>query len=187
MLLKKLPSNVTKNGIIVVPSLSQPAAEGKFHISIHSDTPLIYKELSQKYNQTLSGSWVEHQAGGCHLHPKYTQENPKFKLSVFNNANFTITLRRPHQMWVKEIAKDSVGSMIGFYISSNKDFNPSGFNSSVDFVPMDEVSTEPNFALTQSEEAYYIMPTTFEPNKFGPFFLTVSSESQFLLVKNKTH
>lgn len=199
MLLKKLPNDTIKKGIIVIPSLSLPGYEGKYRILIHSDTPMDIAELSPKYNQTLAGAWVEHQAGGSHLHPKYNQENPKFKLTLFNTAQVTITLRRPHKAWTKEIAKDSVGCMIGFYVSTDKDFEKGTATTNIhyegriwdqtDFVPMDEVSTPYNFMLeaNSENEAYYIMPTTFEPNKLGPFFVTVSSESQFILVKHRSH
>lgn len=73
-------------------------------------------ELSPKNNQTIAGSWIEKMsgknmklnAGGCHLHPNSKTENPIYKLVLYNSANVAITLRRPVQLWRKNIAADCV-------------------------------------------------------------------------------
>ena len=48
------------------------------------------------------------------------------------------------------------------------------------FVPWNEVSEE--LQLEGIPEGYVIMPTTYEPNKFGPFIISVSTDVEFTLV-----
>jgi hypothetical protein len=46
-------------------------------------------------------------------------------------------------------------------------------------VPWNEISEE--LPLEGVPEGYIIMPTTYEPEKFGPFILSVATDSEFTL------
>lgn len=47
------------------------------------------------------------------------------------------------------------------------------------FVPWNEISEE--LHLEGVPEGYIIMPTTYEPGKYGPFIISVSTDSEFTL------
>lgn len=46
---------------------------------------------------------------------------------------------------------------------------------------MHSVSTPPGFALEATDGSYVIMPATYAPNKKGRFFLSVTSDVDFVL------
>ena len=51
------------------------------------------------------------------------------------------------------------------------------------YMPVHKISTPPNFMLQPLNEGdvYTILPTTFEPDKHGPFFITVKADCDFRL------
>ena len=125
--------------------------------------------------------------------------NPKYKLTFANataRAKVNITLTRPEADWKM---RDMVGSMMGFYLSRGaapSTPNPGNQSPSSDgaaifhegkpwnespFVPMHSVSTPPGFALEATDGSYVIMPATYAPNKKGRFFLSVTSDVDFVL------
>jgi hypothetical protein len=113
-----------------------------------------------------------------------------------------ITLTRSGNVWKHLCRHDAVGSMIGYYIyhvvRADHSNGPSSGNGGQEqirqiyessFVPTDELSTSDDFTLdylTNPNEAYLIMPTTFAEGKQGSFVLTVSSDSDFTLNKEQT-
>jgi hypothetical protein len=72
--------------------------------------------------------------------------------------------------------------MIGFYVYPASQ-NPTKDNlvnkTSQKFVPWNEVSEE--LTLEALPEGYILMPTTYEPGKFGPFIISVATEAEFSL------
>jgi len=151
------------------------------------------RELEENKNIVLSGKWdsadKDKPTGGCHLNDKEYMEdenkctwssNPQFllKLSTKGEMLVRITLSRPERdkQWKEQIGKDLVGCMIGFYVSKENLIN----KATQKFVPWNEVSEE--LQLEGITEGHVIMPTTNEPNKFGPFIIAVSTDVEFTLV-----
>ena len=48
------------------------------------------------------------------------------------------------------------------------------------FVPWNEIAEE--LTLEGNPEGYIVMPTTYEPGKYGPFIISVSTDVDFSLV-----
>ncbi|KAH8049857.1 calcium-dependent cysteine-type endopeptidase [Aureococcus anophagefferens] len=154
--------------------------------------------VSESKSKTVVGEWVDSNSGGSHLQPSW-KTNPKYKLTFANataRAKVNITLTRPEADWKM---RDMVGSMMGFYLSRGaapSTPNPGNQSPSSDgaaifhegkpwnespFVPMHSVSTPPGFALEATDGSYVIMPATYAPNKKGRFFLSVTSDVDFVL------
>ena len=100
---------------------------------------------------------------------------------------------------MRQCRKDSIGAMLGFYLLVRRGgqlTRESREQSEVQhegrpwtessFVPMHTVSTPPGFYLDPLPpgEAYVIVPATFEPNKLGPFMVSVETDVEFLLAKD---
>ena len=151
--------------------------------------------MADSRNVVLASAWEKRSAGGCHLYDKEFEQkpdaftwhqNPKFLLKLVTNepTAVKITLSRPEKAWKKQIGMSLVGSMIGFYVyEANK--VPTKDNvinrNSLQFVPWCQYYEE--FMLDGNPEGYCIMPTTYEPNKQGPFNLSVSTDVDFTLVQ----
>ena len=141
----------------------------------------------------LASSWEKRTAGGCHLYDKEYESkaehttwmnNPKFllKLETREPTAVKITLSRPEKAWKKQIGMALVGSMIGFYVYP-ANIQPTKDNvlnkDSLKFVPWCQYYEE--FMLEGIPDGYIIMPTTYEPNKLGPFNISVSTDVDFTL------
>jgi hypothetical protein len=186
----------TQGPFIIIPSISRDDIAADFTLNIFSSQPVEIKKLEDSKNAVISGKWAEKSAGGCHLYDKEFEQkvdkftwlnNPKFhmKLTLPPGEQFTkvkVTLTRPENAWKKQIGMSLVGCMIGFYVYPANE-NPSKQTlmneSSQKFVPWNEISEELN--LLGSPEGYIIMPTTYEPGKFGPFIISVSTDVEFTL------
>ena len=75
-----------------------------------------------------------------------------------------------------------VGCMIGFYVyPANEEPNKEVIvnREGTKFVPWNEVSED--VALNGNPDGYYIMPSTYEPGKQGPFILSLSTDVEFQL------
>ena len=149
--------------------------------------------LEDTRNSVASGRWTEKSAGGCHLYDKAFEQkadkftwtsNPKFhlKLETQQQTKVKITLSRPEKVWKKQIGMNLVGCMIGFYVypaqiepSKEQVLNREG----IKFVPWNEISEE--VILDGSPEGYMIMCSTYEPQKLGPFILSLSTDVDFVL------
>eukprot|EP01038_Epipyxis_sp_PR26KG_P006934 gene6934-9488_t len=191
----KLPRAWMPNGIIVVPSLNEKAVKGQYELEVFSSERVLVNQLPETFSRTLAGDWTEQTAGGCHLSSMW-KKNPKFILKFhypvgnMEPSRIRITLARHGISWRNMCKKDTVGCMIGFYIfvnnPSNNDELPSPIFESV-FSPDQECSTEPSFALEQlnHNESYTIMPCTFGEGKVGSFVLSILSEFEFTINKEK--
>ena len=127
---------------------------------------------------------------GSHLNPQW-KKNPKFSLYVRNTsktapARIRITLSRSGSAWRAQCKRDTVGCMIGFYIFVSRGGELQQYYEST-FVPSDELSTDPSFALERldADSDYIIMPCTHAEGKLGAFVLSIISEYEFTLRKEK--
>ena len=77
--------------------------------------------------------------------------------------------------------------MIGFYIFVNHGGELRPYYEST-FVPDAEISTDPSFMLPvlSHGETYTIMPTTFGEGKVGSFVISILSEYEFAITKDKS-
>jgi hypothetical protein len=150
--------------------------------------------LEDSRNAVLSGKWTEKSAGGCHLNDKAFEQksdkftwsqNPKFHLKLEANGlvRVKVTLQRPEKVWKKQIGMNLVGCMIGFYIyAANTELNKDSIinREGTKFVPWNEISEE--LMLDGNPDGYMIMCCTYEPQKIGPFILSLSTDVDFTLV-----
>lgn len=76
-----------------------------------------------------------------------------------------------------------VGCMIGFYVyAANTELNRDSIinQEGIKFVPWNEISEE--IMLDGNPDGYMIMCSTYEPQKLGPFILSVATDVDFTLV-----
>mmetsp|Transcript_18762 Transcript_18762/g.28838 ORF Transcript_18762/g.28838 Transcript_18762/m.28838 type:complete len:259 (-) Transcript_18762:22-798(-) len=183
----------TQGPFIIVPSMGKEDFTSDFTLTIFSSQPVEIQMLEDSRNAVISGKWTEKSAGGCHLYDKAFEQkidkftwvqNPKFhlKLDTQGQARVKITLSRPQKAWKKQIGMSLVGCMIGFYVypanvEPSKDalLNREGLK----FVPLNEISEE--LILDGHQDGYMIMCTTYEPQKQGPFILSLSTDVDFSL------
>eukprot|EP00753_Platysulcus_tardus_P008548 PLAT16095.1.p1 GENE.PLAT16095.1~~PLAT16095.1.p1 ORF type:complete len:894 (-),score=525.29 PLAT16095.1:252-2933(-) len=193
-LLTGLTAEFVGRGLLLVPTLMQKGLEGSYRLRVSSDRPVMVRELPEGRQQTIAGEWAEASSVGCHLQAEW-KRNPKFHLALHSMepAKVRITLSRSEERWRRQVTKDAVGCMIGFYIfPGTKISRDAGgiyhegkpWNEST-FVPMHSVSTPTNFYLDPlpEGEVYTIVAATFGPKKRGPFYLTVTSDQEFSLRK----
>ena len=85
--------------------------------------------------------------------------------------------------WKKQIGMSLVGAMFGFYVYPKSVSHPTKDNlvnrETLKFVPWCEITDE--LILDGNPDGYIIMPTTYEPDKHGPFNLSVSTDVEFEL------
>jgi len=193
-MLPALSRNWAPNGLLIIPTMSEVGAKGNFVLEVHSDQPTHLVALPDNKSRTVAGDWGEGSSGGSHMHPSW-KKNPRYHLRLLGDQtqNVKITLSRPDETWKGQLLKDSIGSMMGFYVVQGPRAARDGaeiyYNgnpwSETPFVPMNSVSTPPNFELEVLEdEVYTIIPATFEPAKKGPFFLSVVSDKDFTLQRD---
>lgn len=189
----KLPRSWIPNGLMVVPCLSEKSVKGGFELEVFCSETVYVNPLPETYSRTVAGDWAEASAGGSRLFPSSFKKNPKFTLRFHYPVNseeparVRITVARHGANWKAMCKKDTVGCMIGFYIFINRHGELTQIFEST-FVPDAELSTEPNFSLPQLShgEVYTIMPTTFHDAKVGAFVLSIMSEFEFTVFKEKT-
>ena len=181
-----------ENGMVVVPLLQQVGMEGSYMLEVFSEVPVSMRELPQDREKTVASSWTEALCGGMHMNENW-KRNPRFTLELFTDrpAKVEITLSRPLDRWEKRAVKDSVGCMIGFYVIAGTRVTkePTGiFHEGKPFtvtpyMPVHKLSTPSEFYLPAlaEKEVYTILPTTYEPERLGPFFVTVKADCDFRL------
>ncbi|GMF23744.1 unnamed protein product [Phytophthora lilii] len=204
------PSAVNSSGgggLLLVPTLGEPGAEGSFELQVDCDFPLLVNELPKGAGavQSIPGEWTATKSGGCHLHPDWRQ-NPKFYLQMqgVRPTKVRITLTRSEREWKSRCQRDSVGTMIGFYLfrggsgklmrpgdssadgDSGSTTHPIVINgrswSETDFVPLHSVSSPPELVLSAAAKGgYVIVPATYEPGRLGKFVLSVQCDTEFTL------
>lgn len=182
------------NGILIIPSISDRNIRGTFDLEVYCSEAITLNQLSDSTSRVVAGAWIEGQAGGSHLVPATWKKNPKFnfnlkstnRLEARNPCKLRITLSRSGQHWRSICKKNSLGAMIGFYIFISRGGELSQIYEST-FVPTDQLSTEANFSLSPlfGEDEYVIMPTTYSENILGSFVLSVISDHEFTLRKEK--
>ncbi|EGZ10846.1 calpain-like cysteine protease C2 [Phytophthora sojae] len=170
-------------GLLLVPTLGEPGAEGSFELQVDCDFPLLVDEL-----------------------PKGAGANPKFYLQMqgVRPTKVRITLTRSEREWKSRCQRDSVGTMIGFYLfrggsgklmrpgessadgDSGATTHPIVINgrqwSETDFVPLHTVSSPPELVLSSAAKGgYVIVPATYEPGRLGKFVLSVQCDTEFTL------
>mmetsp|Transcript_31078 Transcript_31078/g.31618 ORF Transcript_31078/g.31618 Transcript_31078/m.31618 type:complete len:912 (+) Transcript_31078:48-2783(+) len=191
IMLSNVPRVWMKNGLMIIPSLSEKNVRATYELEAFCSEPISFKLVPDNSTKSIAGEWVENLAGGSHLCSTW-KKNPKFTLKLrtlsSNSFKVRITLRRFGETWKKHIKKDMVGCMIGFYVFINRSGELINILETP-FVPADEVSTEPGFELDPlgNDEVYTVMPTTHSENHLGAFVLTVmSTECDISFAKEST-
>mmetsp|Transcript_2083 Transcript_2083/g.3669 ORF Transcript_2083/g.3669 Transcript_2083/m.3669 type:complete len:480 (-) Transcript_2083:295-1734(-) len=188
----KIPRAWIPNGLLLIPCLSEKNAKASFDIEVYASERIYMNPLPETYSRTIAGDWADNSSGGNHLNPQTWKKNPKFTLKLHfpvnseEPAHVRITLARVGTNWRNMSRRDTVGCMIGFYIFVNHANELRPYYDS-NFVPDNEISTEPTFTLPQlgHGESYTIMPTTFADGKLGPFVLSILSEFEFTITRDK--
>jgi hypothetical protein len=192
----RLPRSWVGNGIIIVPSLSEKGVKGSYELEVNCSEPVRVKQLPDAFSRAVAGEWRDNECGGNHLNSTW-KKNPKYSLR-FRNTNkgnapvrVRLTLSRHGDRWKSMCKKDTVGTMIGFYIFIlDKTSGGAGdlrLLFEAPFAPDDSVATAPDFTLEAlgEKEEYIIMPTTFAEDKKGAFVISMTSDYEFTLVKEK--
>lgn len=188
----KIPRAWIPNGLLIVPCLSEKNVKGSFDLEVYASEKIYLNALPETYSRSIAGDWAENTCGGNHLNPNTWKKNPKFTLKfhypvhVDGPSHVRITLARVGTNWRSLSKRDTVGCMIGFYIFVNRGTEMRLFHEST-FVPDAEVSTDATFTMPQLEhgETFTIMPATFGEGKLGSFVLSILSEYEFALTKEK--
>lgn len=188
-------------GLMLVPTLGEANIEGTFDLQVDSDFPLVLDELPKFTTQSLPGEWTETTAAGCHLHAEW-KKNPKMylRLKGVRPAKVKITLTRSEREWKGKCKRDTVGTMMGFYLFYGSKFiregaagagnSTAGYTIMVngrpwnetDFVPLHSVQSPPELVLPASvTDPFVIMPATYEPNAQGKFVVSVQCDTEFTL------
>lgn len=190
--ISKLPRAWLDHGMILIPCLSEKNVRGSFEVEISTSEVISTRMLQDTDARSLAGEWIEGSAGGSHLCPTW-KKNQKYHLKIRTQndlpAKVNITLTRQGDKLRNIHGKETISSMIGFYVFISKNGDLAGFYESP-FVPTDEVSTDEDFTLDalSDDEVYVIMPTTYAENKFGSYVLTVlSHECELSLTKEGQH
>lgn len=188
----KLPRSWMPDGLLLVPCLSEKGVKGHYDLEVYSSDDVLLTALPETYSRSISGEWTESTAGGCHLYPTTWKKNPKFQLRFHNPvhtdapARLRITIAKLGAQWKSLSKKDTVGCMIGFYVFLTRGTEQIQMFEST-FVPDEENSTDSSFSLPQLShgESYTLMPTTFADGKHGAFVISILSEYEFHIAKEK--
>eukprot|EP00606_Chrysophyceae_sp_TOSAG23-5_P001556 GSChrysophyteH2.ASY1.ANO1.598.1 assembled CDS len=192
----RLPRSWVGNGLIIVPSLSEKGVKGSYELEVNCSEPVRIRQLPDSFNRTLAGEWRDNECGGNHLGQLW-KKNPRYTLKFRNinkgnaPARTRITLNKHGERWKNMSKKDTVGCMIGFYIFiCDKTDGGAGdmrllYESP--FAPDEKISTDPDFTLEAlgDKEEYVIMPATFSEDKKGAFVLSITSDYEYTIVKEK--
>jgi hypothetical protein len=192
----RLPRSWVGNGLIITPSLSEKGVKGSYELEINCSEPLRIKQLPDAFNRTIAGEWRDNECGGNHLSQLW-KKNPRYVLK-FRNSNkgnapsrTRIVLTRHGEKWKTLAKKDTVGCMIGFYIFINDKIDGGAGEQRLiyesPFAPDDTFATPADFTLEAlgDKEEYIIMPTTFSEDKKGAFILSLASDYEYTIVKEK--
>ncbi|OQR95504.1 hypothetical protein THRCLA_07808 [Thraustotheca clavata] len=195
LFLQKINPEWLAQGLIIVPTLGERMTEGTFEMEIHSDDPVTVDEIRSDTTKTVFGEWSEDKSttGGAHLNPDW-KKNPKFYLTLqcVRPAAVVIHLYRAEHEWRTKCKKDSVGTMMGFYLFQGNKIQRDSSSVTVDgrswtetdFVPMHHIQSPQLSLPALFNESYCIMPTTWEPNRTGRFLLSVSADCDFTLTSD---
>ncbi|CAK4124814.1 unnamed protein product [Aphanomyces euteiches] len=191
VMLQKIAPEWLDRGLLVVPSLGEARIDGAYELEVHSDASLTLEELPNGLAQTIAGEWSDKKgtAGGSHLCPDW-KKNPKVYLTLksVRAAEVKIDLYRSEYEWRSKCKKDSVGSMMGFYLFQGTKLNRESSTvvvdgktwTETDFVPLHHIAASLTLPPVFNE-SYVIMPATWEPNHSGRFLVAVTADSEFTL------
>ncbi|RYG69028.1 hypothetical protein EON64_03765 [archaeon] len=164
-----------------------------FELEVYASEKVTLTALPEAFTRSIAGEWIESTAGGSHIYGTW-KKNPRFLMRFHNPVNtdapvrcrITVARIGSNNHWHAMSRKDTVGCMIGFYIFHVKGTEQTQIYEST-FLPDEEVSTDSSFTLPQlaHAESYMIMPTTFGDGKCGAFVLSVLSEYEIHLAKDK--
>jgi hypothetical protein len=186
-----LPRSWIPNGLIIIPCLTEKGVRGTFDLEVYASEKVYLNQLPETYSRTIAGDWNETCAGGSHVSPTW-KKNPKYNLTFHfpihseAPARVRITLAKYGASWKQMSRKDTVSCMIGFYIFSSHHGALTQVYESI-FVPDNELSTDSSFTLSQLPRGdfYIIMPATFLDGVIGSFVISILSEVEFMLGKEK--
>ena len=192
----RLPRSWIGNGLIISPFLSEKGVKGNYELEIDCSEPVRVRLLPEAYARSVAGEWKEGECGGNHLNLNW-KKNPKFAVKFRNHnkgsapARTRIKLDRVGEKWKGTGKTDTIGCMIGFYvfICDKADGNAGELRQVFEspFAPDESIATEPDFTLEGlgPKEEYIIMPATFGEGKKGSFVLSITSEYEYTIVKEK--
>lgn len=195
ILLSHIPRELIKEGLLIIPCLSEKGVKGLFELEVYSSERIKLYQLPDSFNRSIASEWKESNAMGSHLNPNW-KKNPKFSLVLQSSKDsnsieqetsvlIRITLGRYGLNWKSMIRKDKVGSMFGFYIFHQQDGDMKLIYETP-FVLADEISTDSTFSLpilSKHQGEYIILPATYGENKIGSFILSVMTSVEFKLHK----
>jgi len=121
---------------------------------------MIGKKVSTK------GSWVKGKAGGCSNYQNTWMQNPYFRLEI-NQADFV-------KIMVDVL--DDIKSAVGYYLFNTADGNTPGkmIAASSFLTGSKNLSVSKEWDLEPGK--YLIMPSTFDPEKYGSFNVVILSD-----------
>lgn len=188
----KIPRAWIPHGLLIVPCLNEKGVKGIFDLDIFSSEEVLVNQLPETFSRTVAGEWTDSCAGGSHICTSTWKKNPKFNLKFHYPVNsdeaarVRISLARYGTAWKNMQRKDTVGCMIGFYIFITRGTEMQQIYEST-FSTDQELATDPSFTLPQlgHGEVYTIMPATFNENKHGAFVISILSEYEFTITKDK--
>ena len=192
----RLPRSWMGNGLIISASLSEKGVKGSYELEVNSSEPVKVRQLPEAYSRNVAGEWREGENGGNHLNPNW-KKNPRYSLKFRSlnkghaPARTRIKVTKHGEKWKSGSKKDTVGNMIGFYvfICDKSDGGVGELRQVFEspFAPDDTIATDLDFTLEGlgPKEEYIIMPATFNEGKKGAFVLSVTSEYEYTIVKEK--
>jgi len=152
---------------VVIPCYFQPGAENPFSIAFYTQKVATIQPIEQEMKEnSISGKWDEDHSGGCTNHPTW-RDNPQYLLTVSHDVKAILTLEQ-------KIEGDADPLTIGLYVfNSSKGYpvlNPKELAAKPRFSNVPKASVEMDL---QAGKNYILMPSTFEPNKFSEFKVSV--------------
>eukprot|EP00163_Fabomonas_tropica_P002696 TRINITY_DN1208_c0_g1_i3.p1 TRINITY_DN1208_c0_g1~~TRINITY_DN1208_c0_g1_i3.p1 ORF type:complete len:485 (+),score=113.83 TRINITY_DN1208_c0_g1_i3:1143-2597(+) len=165
----------------IIACAYKPEHVGKFTITVYGRDAVQVEELAELPKRSAQGEWKGDGAGGSPNYPTWVQ-NPQFCFMPVNpKARATVVLRQH----LKPGGRDQL-KHIGFQVVRCSDhkrvvlLHGDSIVGQSDYTDAEAVSAE----LEMSEDLkypYMIIPSTFYPNKYAKFTLTVFCDSPFLL------
>ena len=178
-------------------------------IIVYSNRKFDIINLNDDTSDILTSEWNSDNSGGSHItHEDFFKkkreedtgkkkltwlDNPKFELIFYPknkdaNIEFEVYLSRSETIWVNEVAKSIINSMMGLYIFKRDIHNPgvtvdNCLNKDyIEFAPKTEIITKVlNEFNLECPHGYILMPTTYLAGIKGPFTIMVVCNEKFTL------
>ncbi|XP_059480440.1 calpain-7-like [Neocloeon triangulifer] len=171
--LTKIPVNAGVNEkFTLVVSQYEKTTTIYYTLRAYSTVPFTLKKLGSSFDhkKEVSGEWKAGTAGGCRNHKATFLTNPRYQITLSSTSGLLINLKGPKQY--------PIGFEVLCVVASDPNA-PGAFasKSSGDF--------RSGFVVLELEAVpagtYDIIVSTFVPNQFGPFILTVKANNQFTM------